>query len=75
MAVARNLFTDTPWLTEEEKEVDSKFLKDEDKLGLSVDLMWLFQDTLGQLEVRGGQWRLPSDLVITRRAIRSELSD
>ena len=62
--VARNLFSDTPWLTEEEeREVVTIFLTDEDKLGLSVDLMRFFLDTLDQLEVGGRQRRLPSDLV------------
>ena len=62
--VARSLFSDTPWLTEEEeREVVTKFLTDEDKLGLSVDLMRFFLDTLDQLEVGGRQRRLPSDLV------------
>ena len=62
--VVKNLFSDTPWLTEEEeREVVTQFLTDGNKTGLSVDLMRFFLDTLGQLEVGGCQRRLPSDLV------------
>ena len=62
--MARNLFSDAPWLTlEEERDVVTKFLTDEDKLGLSVDLMRFFFDTLEQLEVGGRQRRLPRGLV------------
>ena len=66
-AVAKTLFGSSeaaPWLTaEEEAAVVTGFLTDEDKLGLSVDLMRFFLDTLDQLEVGGRQRRLPSDLV------------
>ena len=54
----RNLFLATPWLSEEEEgEVVTKFLTDENMVGLSVDLMRFFLDTLHELEA-GGQQRI-----------------
>ena len=58
-AVAKTLFGSSkaaPWLTaEEEAAVVTGFLTAEDKLGLSVDLMRFFLDTLHSLETAGYQ--------------------
>ena len=63
-SLIRNLFLATPWLSEEEEgEVVTKFLTDENKVGLSVDLMRFFLDTLHELEAGGQQRRLSGHLV------------